>query len=768
VSRLREVGRPAPSPHTPAGTAEPEGPRLRRPVAVVVSRFPKVTETFILREIQALERQGQPVRLVPLLRQHDAVVHADAVPWIERALYTPFVDRAILRENLRALTEAPGRYLRLLGRVLVGTLGSANAFFGALGIFPKSVYVGRVLAREGVGHLHAHFATHPATAAYIASEISGIPWSFTAHAHDIFLRGSRAMLGEKLRRSAFVRVISDYNRRFLEERYPGAADGRIRVIHMGIDPEGYGPASPEPGRILCVASLRPYKGIPTLVEACAREPLRRREFELLVVGDGPQRGALEERIRVLGLSDRVRLLGARPQEEVTRLLPSAQVFVHPSTVTRAGWMDGIPVALMEAMATHLPVVSTWVSGIPELVGDGREGILVFPDDPGALAEALADLLDDPERAREMGRQGRRKVEAAFRLDRCAGSLAEELGRHTPPAPASVTRELAPGLHRVVEAAPGGTVEAPLALRRWHRGTDALVAELDAPAGAHAHGLVVKVHREVDRAARTARERARVEYEVLRRLEGDGAPRAVALLDRDATVVMERAAGVPLDALLRAGAGDGGDRAQVLAALEGAGRWLHRFQERTEGEGGLPPEEAVRALLRGAGTHLDASRRLLARGLADETRAALAATDAGGGKRTTGHHCDFWPGNVLVAGERVTVIDFEGYRPGLPHEDAAWFLVHLELALARPWRDEGFVREAAASFLRGTGLCDAEDRRLLELAVAGAALRLLSRAAGSRGVTARLGTWPRRRILAGILRRAVDGTFVGRSPEEVRR
>lgn len=766
-------------------------PTVRRPVAVIVSRFPKITETFILREIQELERQGQPVRLVPLLRHEESVVHPEAESWIERALYTPFMSWAIGRENVRAFLKAPGHYLRTLGRVVLGSLRSPNLLWGTLGIFPKSVYLGRVLAREGVGHLHAHFATHPAMAAYIASEFGGLPWSFTAHAHDIFLAKSRPMLGEKIRRAAFVRAISNYNRRFLEERYPDAASGCIRVIHMGIDPAGYGPGEADPTRILCVASLKPYKGIPALVEACGRPPLRDRDFQLAIVGDGPQRKEVEERIQDLGLEDRIALLGSRTQEEVAELLASASIFVHPSTVTRQNWMDGIPVALMEAMATQLPVVSTWVSGIPELVEDGRNGILVFPDDPGALAEALASLLDDPARARAMGANARTKIQEAFDLEKCASLLVETLERHTPPMPARVSQAVGAGLEAVAEdpdrsgAMPAAST---LGIRRVHKSTDSLVAELMTGMRDEGEELIVKVHQPVAEAPRSPAERARTEFELLRHLHvssvlqaaefadtrrssppgrrGARVPRPLGLFEPEGALVMGRARGTRLDALLREWRGGrwGGDHTP-LSALRATGGWLRWFQDQTSDQAATSSADALERLLTRAARDLDRSRGRLSSSLAARLDSRLLHFETEGvpaAVSTVGHHCDFWPGNVLVEGTRISVIDFEGYRLGLPDEDVAYFLVHLELILSKPWhRDK--LRQACRAFLEGYGVAGDAPSDLLELCCMAKGLQLLARSAESNGVDP--ARWWRRRVAQGIVSKSLAGT-AGRARERV--
>jgi colanic acid/amylovoran biosynthesis glycosyltransferase len=728
--------------------------KVRQPVAVVVSRFPKITETFILREIEALERLGQPVRLVPLLEHRDPVVHPRALPWVEEALYTPFLSGPILRENLAALREGPAYYLRTLLRVVIGSASGLRALAGAVTLFPKAVYLGRRLADEGVGHVHAHFATHPATVAHVASAFSGIPYSFTAHAHDIFLASSRPLLGSKIRAAAFVRTISDYNRRFLEARYPTARD-RMHVIHMGLDPTKYRRHSVHPGRVLCVASLRAYKGIETLITACDRAPLRDRTFELLLVGDGPQRARLTRQVRRLGLEDRVRLLGARTEDEVTELLATAELFVHPSCVTRSGWMDGIPVALMEAMATGVPVVSTWVSGIPELVGDRDSGRLVFPSNPDELAEVLAGLLDDPQAARTMGERGRRAVRERFELDGCATQLIQVLERHSlePPSPAEA-------IERVVRA--HLNPRAQVSLRRLHQRPDSTVAEVSVldPGGGDPKAWVVKIHRELHAAERTAAERATVEFETLRLLE-DGrhggaapippAPPAVALVAEEGALILGRVPAVPLDERIRAWRRRGTRvlEQRLLPSARAAGLWLRWFQDLTRPAVTGCCEEIVAHVRERALEDLAFAEARLSRSVAERTRAMLESCDpasVGAGRVPVGHHCDFWPGNVLEIDSHISVIDFEGFRPGLAYQDAGRFMVHLDLALARPWL-AGSRERVRAAFLAGYGSVEDQDRELWSLCVASEALALLARQAnGRRTRRSLLSTWRSRPVV----------------------
>lgn len=387
------------------------------PIAVLVSRFPLVTETFILREIIELERLGQPVRLVPMIRENPAVVHEAARPWLERALFT------------RWRIRVPWRTIPLLLRLLAGTITRPATFLRTLALFPKAVWLARQLEREGIAHLHAHFATHPATMALIISSLTGIPFSFTVHAHDIQL--DRSLLRWKLREARFVRSISEYNRRFLEQLYPEAR-GKIDVIHAGVPlPADVRPLPAEP-RILCVAAHKPYKGLPVLIEACR---ILRREgvaFHCDVVGDGPMRTSLE----AMNHDGVVTLLGPRNENEVARMMDEAMMFVLPSIIAPDGQMEGIPVALMEALAHGRPTVTTRISGIPELVRDGENGLLVAPGDPLALARAMRTVLEDHEQARAMGASGREAVRREFELSRCTAQLLARFHQEKAVSPAS--------------------------------------------------------------------------------------------------------------------------------------------------------------------------------------------------------------------------------------------------------------------------------------------------------------------------------------------
>ena len=727
-----------------AGVASP--PVVRPPVAVVVSRFPLVTETFVLREIEELESQGQPVRLVPLLRESPPVVHPEARPWVRRALYTPYLSRSVLAANLRALGRHPAGYPGLLLRLLAGSVTRPGVLVRTLALFPKAVYLGERLAAEGVRHLHAHFATYPATSAWVASRLFKLTFSFTVHAHDLFVH--RSLLAPKVREARFVRAISHFNRELLERLYAAArADRKVTVIHMGIEPERYGsgegPRGAEdgaetpagaPARLLCVAALKPYKGLPVLLAACEALATEGRSFVCEVVGEGPDRRRLEREIRRRGLGggtegSLVRLLGALPQEQVARRLERADVFVLPSVVAKDGQMEGLPVVLMEALAARRPTVATRLSGIPELVEDGVTGLLVEPGDPGELVTAIRRLLDDPGLAKRLAEAGRRRVEEQFDVRSTAAALAARLDEETGELPAEaiqLSKEalLLPGGGEARVTGKGGT--GALGLRRFHESPDARVAELVIPVEERGKGgraprkIVIKQPRDRPGQSRPPRERARWEHQVLTRLQGSGVavPRPLNLEEEPPALVMEAVEGTPLDELIRRSRWGRSSRfLRLERAFHRTGIWLREFQEATRGPRGV------------------------------------------------GRHGDLWPGNVRVrevettmpgatgSEPAVTVLDLEGFEDGAaPTDDAARFLVTSGLYLVAPLLG-GRRRRLENAFLQGWGLgLEEVQRRGLERAKARVARRLLADGGVSDGILAHR----RRRWLARLTRR-LDGT-----------
>jgi glycosyltransferase involved in cell wall biosynthesis len=406
-------------------------------IAYIMSRFPHLPETFILREINELARQGWQIALYPLLVQQETVVHAEAEAWLQDVRQIPFMSREVLAGNGRLLRQQPAHTTRLWWQTLVENMPDPHMLARALALFPKAAQAAVQMQAEGVRHIHAHYATHPAFFAWLIHQLTGISYSITVHAHDIFVRTT--MLATKLRSAQFVVAISDYNREYLARIVGSWVRHKTHVIHCGITPSLYQPRTADqekrPLQIINVGSLQPYKGQSYLIRACALLKKQGLPFRCRIIGGGAERANLQSLIEQLHLAEEVQLLGPLPQEDVAALLPTANCYVQPSIVTPSGKMEGIPVALMEALACCVPVIATELSGVPELVKHGQTGFLVPPADEVALAQALNNLYETPGTAWTTALAGREHVLGAFDLVNNVAELAllfQEVAGQTAP------------------------------------------------------------------------------------------------------------------------------------------------------------------------------------------------------------------------------------------------------------------------------------------------------------------------------------------------
>jgi colanic acid/amylovoran biosynthesis glycosyltransferase len=404
--RLRESGTLSP-------TKSPPAPRI----AYIVSGFPNIYETFILYDILAMEKLGVAVELYPLRRQHPQIVHPEAERWMGLAHYHPFLSLAVLRAQWHFIRRKPLGYLKLLAEICQGTWGSANFFLGAVAIFPKTVLFAFKMSTQGITHVHAHFANHPAVAALIIHRLTGIPFSFTARGSDVQV--DRQMLKEKVEAAQFVIAVSSENKKIIVDECSPSVSKKIHVIYGGVDVDRLSPhltsRSAGPLKILCVARLEEVKGHTYLVEACRLLRDRGIAFECRLVGEGPLFRPIETHIKQTGLKKEIQLVGALSYQEVIKEMARADVVVLQTTPTAQGDREGIPNVLKEAMACGLPVVACGVGGIPELVDHERTGILVALKNPGALAEALQRLYEDSALRSRLGRAGREKIVREFNL-----------------------------------------------------------------------------------------------------------------------------------------------------------------------------------------------------------------------------------------------------------------------------------------------------------------------------------------------------------------
>ena len=392
-------------------------------VAYLFSRYPVPSQTFCDTEMRALEAAGFAVEIWSCSPPTTSFRHG-VEDWPRaRVSYAPTPDAL-------AAWEATARSH---GHWPAATIARREADYGPRYESAKrarhAVYFADLVRRQGVEHLHVHFANRATHAALFIHELTGIPFSFTAHAQDFLVDlGSDALLGEMCEKASFVVTVSEWSRRALIEKCP-SAEGKIHRIYNGLPldrwPEPHESSSGDPRlRIFSVGRLIDFKGFADLIAACGILKERGIPFRCDIAGDGPQREALLRQAKDFADPQaQVRLLGLLPQERVRELMAECQVFALACRVDEKGACDVLPTVILEAMAAGRPVVSTRLAGVPEMVADGETGLLVAPGDPGALADALERLGADPELRRNFGLAGRAKLTAEF----SAGESARQLG-----------------------------------------------------------------------------------------------------------------------------------------------------------------------------------------------------------------------------------------------------------------------------------------------------------------------------------------------------
>ncbi len=389
-----------------------------RRVAYVLKMYPRLSETFILNEILAHERAGLDIDIFSLRVPGQPVEHADLRRVRAGVHYLP---------NDPIDARSMGESLMLAAR----TLGEADThlrFEHPRGpwILDQAARIAKMARERGVTHLHAHFATEATTVCRLASLMSGIPYSFTAHAKDIFhesvvLDDLRA----KARDASAIVTVSEFNVRYLHETL-GEDARRVVRIYNGLDLDlfPFHDGDREPDHIVGVGRLVEKKGFCDLVSACALMRDRGRNFRCTIIGDGDLREALERQIEELDLASFVSLAGALAREDVRRIVSRATVLCAPCVIGADGNRDGLPTVLLEAMALGTPCVSTPVTGIPEVVRDGQTGLMVEEHAPVQCAEALERLLDDPSFARTISRNARDLIEHEFDIHRNTAQMRE--------------------------------------------------------------------------------------------------------------------------------------------------------------------------------------------------------------------------------------------------------------------------------------------------------------------------------------------------------
>lgn len=388
----------------------------------IIGTYPGLTTTFIDREIKTLRQLGANLEVVAVRRPPANVSLSAEQQMLQQdvSYLLPVKSLTFGVANLYFALLHPFVYLKTLIYLFTRPHSELKSRYKTLLHFFEGVYAAYLLRARTFDQIHAHFVDRAAVVALVASRLLNKPYSLTAHANDIYVQP--ILLPEKIKEAKFVTTCTAYNKAHLVQQLGHQLNGKLHLLYHGLDLARYQPSPADSSQadiplLLSIGRLTEKKGFIHLVAACRCLAERGYKFVCHIVGEGPLREVLQQQIDQLGLGDKMILCGPLPLEAVIAKYRQAVLFVLPSVLAKNGDRDGIPNVLIEAMAMQLPVVSTHLSGIPELVQDRVNGLLVPPGDEQALTNALAELLDKPELRTELGQAGRCTVMRDFDAER---------------------------------------------------------------------------------------------------------------------------------------------------------------------------------------------------------------------------------------------------------------------------------------------------------------------------------------------------------------
>jgi colanic acid/amylovoran biosynthesis glycosyltransferase len=392
------------------------------PITYLINQYPKISHSFIRREILALERQGFNVQRIALRGWDGELVDDEDLRERTRTRYVLQGGLVpLLLSSLRALLGSPGRFLAALGLALRMGWHAARPLPNHLAYLAEACRMLPWLRSFGALHMHAHFGTNSAEVVMLAHALGGPPYSFTVHGPEEFDQAQFLGIGEKVRRSAFVVAISSYGRSQLYRWVAHAHWPKVKVVHCGLEAAFHQIASVQPStalRLVCVGRLCEQKGQLLLIEAVNRLAAKSIGIELVLAGDGEMRGEIETLITKYNLGHQIRITGWISSDQVREEIIAARALVLPS------FAEGLPVVIMEAMALRRPVLTTYVAGIPELVRPGENGWLFPPGDIDELVVAMEDFVSrTSEDLRIMGDAAHVRALARHSIDTEASKLA---------------------------------------------------------------------------------------------------------------------------------------------------------------------------------------------------------------------------------------------------------------------------------------------------------------------------------------------------------
>ncbi|HYE20332.1 MAG TPA: glycosyltransferase [Tepidisphaeraceae bacterium] len=439
-------------------------------IAYLINQYPQTSQSFIRREIAALEAQGFTVDRYTIRTWDQQVVDPGDVAEKAKARVILGVGAlGLLWALVRIALTRPLRFLKTLRLAFkLGKRGERGRLYHLIYLAEACVLL-PWLTKSGAAHVHAHFGTNSTTVALLARSLGGPPYSFTCHGPEEFDRPAALKLGDKIAHAAFAVAVSEFGRSQLFRWCGHEHWHKIHVVHCGVDASYLDPALaaartpvPDVPRLACVGRLAEQKGQLLLVQAAGLLAERGVYCELVLVGDGPMRAEIERLIARLNLTDRVTITGWASNQQVRDHLLGARAMVLPS------FAEGLPVVVMEALALGRPVLSTFVAGIPELVAPGACGYLVPAGSVDLLADAMAQVLRaGADELREMGREGVRRVWAAHDAATEAAKLADLFRRLSRSERPGVQASSTPTLDaaRSIETKADTTIGAEVAVSR---------------------------------------------------------------------------------------------------------------------------------------------------------------------------------------------------------------------------------------------------------------------------------------------------------------
>lgn len=393
-------------------------------IAYIVRKFPVLSETFILNEMLELEAQGIDLHIFSMEKPNTPRYHKNLHKLRATITYLPDLLewKALWRQRKRAAKLFPQGFRKTL-RYTIRQCDAALCYR-----LLQASSLACLASKMGISHFHAHFATRATTLAFLASMITGIPYSFTAHAVDIFRENlSAKALERKIGSAAFVITVSDYNKRFLSTKF-SLPESKIQRIYNGIDLALFTPETKTvmaPFNFLCVARMVEKKGHRTLLEACRLLKELHIPFCCTLVGAGPLQNEIQKKIKEDRLEGVVELLGPQTHEEVLQLFRKAHCYILTCTKGSNGDQDGLPVAMVEALACGLPVITTPMTGNPEVIKSGHNGFLVPFEDPERTAEAMQHLIHNDALYKELCENTRYSVEKQFDIKQTIQQLSQQ-------------------------------------------------------------------------------------------------------------------------------------------------------------------------------------------------------------------------------------------------------------------------------------------------------------------------------------------------------